>query len=399
MTLRTAASTRLWPSILAAAFATSVMAMRPTKTTRVAIRVAPSELAESLALDVWSEHRAPGEPIDIVVDTSALPRLSVRGYTWDVLVADVDAVAEAEAVRLHQPQAAGADWFAEYKDYAAITEHIAQLAKLAPDRVSLHGIGSSIDGRTIWALRIGGGGANATPMLINGTQHAREWIAAMTTTCVADRLVRDYDRDPKIRAFVDSTTLWVVPVVNPDGYQYSWSSSRYWRKNRRGGYGVDLNRNWSVAFGGSGSSSNKRSDIYRGEYAFSEPESAAIRDLAKRERPKLAIDFHSYGQLVLYPWNYTSKRADDHDQLTATGDAMASAIFSQHGVRYTLMSGVELYPAAGTAQDFMYGDIGALAYTIELRPKGRGGFVLPPEQIRPTCDEGLAAVLALRGAR
>ena len=373
--------------------------MRPANTTRVAIRVAPSELAESLALDVGSEHRAPGEPIDSVVDTSALPRLSVRGYTWEVLVPDVDAVAEAEAARLSAPQAAGADWFAEYKDYAAITEHIAQLAKLAPDRVSLHGIGSSIDGRTIWALRIGGGGASSTPMLINGTQHAREWIAAMTTTCVADRLVRDYDRDPKIRAFVDSTTLWVVPVVNPDGYQYSWSSSRYWRKNRRGGYGVDLNRNWSVAFGGSGSSSNKRSDIYRGEYAFSEPESAAVRDLAKRERPKLAIDFHSYGQLVLYPWNYTSKRADDHDQLTATGDRMASAIFAQHGVRYTLMSGVELYPAAGTAQDFMYGDIGALAYTIELRPKGRGGFVLPPEQIRPTCDEGLAAVLALRGAR
>ncbi|MGE3766706.1 MAG: M14 family metallopeptidase [Kofleriaceae bacterium] len=393
MTRPNAATTRLWPSILAAAFATSVLAMRPATTTRVAIRVAPSELAESLALDVWTERRAPGMPIDIVVDASALPRLSARGIEWQVLVPDIDAVAEAEAARLAAPQAANADWFAEYKDYAAISEHIAQLAQLAPDRVSLHGIGSSIDGRTIWALRIGNG---PTPMLINGTQHAREWIAAMTTTCVADRMVRDYDRDPKIRAFVDSTTLWVVPVVNPDGYQYSWSSSRYWRKNRRGGYGVDLNRNWSVAFGGAGSSSNKRSDIYRGEYAFSEPESAAVRDLARRTRPRLAIDFHSYGQLVLYPWNYTAKRADDHDKLTFAGDKMASAMFAQHGERYRLMSGVELYPASGTAQDFMYGDVGALAYTIELRPKGRGGFVLPPEQIRPTCDEGLAAVLALR---
>jgi hypothetical protein len=373
--------------------------MRPSTTTRVAIRTAVTPLAEELALDVWSEHRAPGMPFDIVVDASALPRLSARGIAWEVLVPNIDAVADAEAARLASPQSAHADWFAEYKDYGAISEYIANLAKLAPERVSLHGIGTSIDGRTIWALRIGGSAANTKPMLVNGTQHAREWIAAMTTTCIADRLVRDYDRDPKVRAFVDSTTLWVVPVVNPDGYQYSWSTSRYWRKNRRGGHGVDLNRNWGVAFGGPGSSSNKRSDIYRGEYAFSEPETAAVRDLAQRVRPQLAIDFHSYGQLVLYPWNYTSKRADDHDQLTAVGDKMASAIYAQHKQRYTLMSGVELYPASGTAQDFMYGDVGALAYTIELRPKSRGGFVLPPNEIRPTCDEGLAAVLALRDAR
>src|SRR5262249_20292105 len=151
-------------------------------------------------------------------------------------------------VRLHSPSAARpGDWFAEYRDYRAISEHLRELALLAPDRVTLQGIGSSLDGRTIWAVRIGNG---ATPMLINGPQHAREWIATMVTTCVADRLVRDYDRDPQIRAFVDSTELWVVPVVNPDGYQYSWSTDRYWRKNRRERHGVDLNRNFAVAWGG-----------------------------------------------------------------------------------------------------------------------------------------------------
>ena len=79
----------------------------------------------------------------------------------------------------------------------------------------------------------------ATPMLVNGTKHAREWITSMVTTCVADRLVREYSTNPAIRAFVDSTELWVVPVVNPDGYQYTWAQNRYWRKNRRGGHGVD----------------------------------------------------------------------------------------------------------------------------------------------------------------
>ncbi|MBA2543937.1 MAG: hypothetical protein H0V17_30115 [Deltaproteobacteria bacterium] len=200
-----------------------------------------------------------------------------------------------------------------------------------------------------------------------------------------------------MRAFVDSTDLWVVPVVNPDGYQHSWSTNRYWRKNRREGHGVDLNRNFGVAWGGPGSSSNKRSETYRGEYAFSEPESIALRDLSKRERITMHVDFHAYGQMILYPWNWTAAPAKDRDRFAALGDRIASAMAAQHGKRYALMAGVELYPSAGTMSDWMYGELQTLSYGIELRPKGGSGFVLPPEEIRPTCDEGLAAVLALRG--
>jgi len=236
------------------------------------------------------------------------------------------------------------------------------------------------------------------PVLINGTQHAREWIAAMTSMCVAERLVREADHDETVRAFVDASETWVVPVVNPDGYQYSWGQDRYWRKNRRGSHGVDLNRNWAVAWGGTGSSGNKRSDTYRGEGPFSEPESSALRDLARREGVKLHVDFHAYGQLVLFPWNHSSRRADDHARLAAIGDTMASAIFDEHGTRYRLIRGVELYPAAGTMTDYMYGEAEALSYTIELRPRSGSGFVLPPDQIKPTCDEGFAAVLALRAS-
>ena len=117
-----------------------------------------------------------------------------------------------------------------------------------------------------------------------------------------------------------------------------------------------------------------------------------------RVRPALHVDFHAYGQLLLYPWGYTGTRTKDHARYGALGDAMASAMYAQHATAYKLMQSVQLYPAAGTASDFMYGEAGALSYTIELRPKGGTGFVLPPEQIRPTCDEGLAAVLALRAA-
>jgi carboxypeptidase T len=365
--------------------------------TRTAIRTADHPLAVALALDIWTEHPAPGEPIDLVVTERELVWLTVAGVAYDVLDPDIDATAQAEAMRV-QAARPGDDWFADYRDLEAIGAHLGELARLAPDRASLHVIGGSIEGRPIWALRIGNG---PTKMLVNGTQHAREWIATMVSACVADRLVRDYDRDPRVKQFVDATELWVVPVVNPDGYQHTWAGDRFWRKNRRDRHGVDLNRNFGVAWGGSGSSSNKRNETYRGEYAFSEPETQALRDLAKRERFALHVDFHAYGELLLYPWTHTRTAAPDRDRYRAIADRIASAMFAEHEHRYTLRSGAELYAAAGTMTDWMYGDAEAFSYTIELRPSGRGGrngFVLPPEQIRPTCDEGFAAVLELRRA-
>jgi hypothetical protein len=365
---------------------------------RTAIRIdCASEVAcafaEARALDVWSEHRGPGLPLDIVVDRAGLRELAAAGIEHEMLVPDIDELAAREAFRL-QFRAQAKDFFTEFHDYREITDHVRGLAEEAPDRAQLHPLGSSLDGRTIWALRIGKQGGER--MLVNGTQHAREWISSMVTTCVADRLVHEYDTSPAIKTFVDTTDLWIVPVVNPDGYQHSWSTNRYWRKNRRDGHGVDLNRNWDVAWGGSGSSKNKRSETYHGSSPFSEPESAALRDLAMRERIQLHVDFHAYGQLILYPWNWTSKPAKHRDRYAALGDRIASAMFAQHKKRYSLIQGVELYPSAGTANDWMYGELEAISYGIELRPKGGTGFVLPPEEIKPTCDEGLAAVLALR---
>jgi carboxypeptidase T len=368
---------------------------RTTSHRRVAIRVRSGDAAtaEALALDVWSEDRGAGLPLDVVVTDDALDQLRARGVAFDVLVPDIDAAAAAEYARLHSPTAARpTDWFGDFRDYTAISARLHELAELAPDRAEVKVIGASIEGRPLWALRIGHG---PNKMLLNGTQHAREWIAAMTATCVADRLVRDYDRDPAIRALVDRSELWIVPVVNPDGYQFSWGTDRYWRKNRRDRLGVDLNRNFSVAWGGGGSSRFPRSDIYRGAYAFSEPETAALRDLAMREHFAKHVDFHAYGQLILYPWNYTGTPAKDRDLFAAVGDGIASAMFATHQNRYALQPGIDLYAAAGTMTDWMYGEAHALSYTIELRPKGGSGFVLPPEQIKPTCDEGLAAVLAL----
>lgn len=371
---------------------------------RTAVRVRPSDvgqraLVQEVALDHWSVHLAAQPVLDIVVDQKGLARLSNLGVAWELLVPDIDAAAAAERERLQRPAAQRpTDWFADYHDFEAITARLEWLAAEHPELVSLSVIGSSIEGRPLLALQIGGRDAAAVPMLINGGQHAREWIAAIVPICITERLLAGYETDAALRAFVDDTRLWVVPVVNPDGYQYSWSADRYWRKNRRDDHGVDLNRNFSVAFGGPGSSANKRAQDYRGPHAFSEPETQALRHLVRRESIAVHIDFHAYGQLLLHPWAHTKAPSSERDRFAAIGDHMASAIFAAHGQRYEIRAGAELYPAAGTMSDWMYGEADALSFTIELRPNGKDGFVLPPEQIRPTCDEALAAMLELRKA-
>jgi len=173
----------------------------------------------------------------------------------------------------------------------------------------------------------------------------------MTMACIADRFARSDSRDLRIRRLLDSTNVIVVPMANPDGYAYSWSTDRYWRKNRRDDHGVDLNRNWPVAFGGRGASPDPRSPTYHGEHALSEPESETLRDLVRAERPFLHVDFHSYSQKVLFPWSYTTRKAPDRKSLSAAAKRYADVVRSVHGVEYTPSSGGAVSRAGGTMMD------------------------------------------------
>ncbi len=293
-----------------------------------------------------------------------------------------------------------------YYTYAEIESVLDQMSAAYPNLLTPKvSIRTALQGRNIWMVKAGdnpGTDEDEPEMRIDAMHHAREPQGMQTTLYFLSYLLEEYGSDPLATYLLNEREIYLIPCVNPDGYEHNRSiapgGGGLWRKNRRnngGSFGVDLNRNWSVGFGGRGSSSNRRSQIYRGPHAFSEPETRALRDLITREPVVAHIDFHSFGQMVLYPWGYTKKPSPDRDRFAALGDAMASAIVGTHGERYKLMSAAELYAAGGTALDWSYEEGGAYGFTIELRPTGGSGFVLPPEQIIPTCDEGLAAVLAL----
>ncbi|HEY5927115.1 MAG TPA: M14 metallopeptidase family protein [Kofleriaceae bacterium] len=307
----------------------------------------------------------------------------------------MSAVALAVSALVSSERAAP-DWFAQYRSNDDVNAYMDALASRYPDLVRVRHVGSSVEGRPIRALEISHGGTLG--IAIDGGHHAREWISVMVPICIADRLAIGYARDARIRRILDTARFFIVPVVNPDGYHYTWTVDRTWRKNRRNGYGVDLSRNYSVGWGGADSSDDPASSNYRGAYPFSEPETQAMRALFEREPIAAHIDYHSFSQVIVYPWSHRRDEPPDRDAFATIADRMRDAMSAAHGERYAVRAGSELrIGAGGTAGDWSYGEHGALSFLVELRPARRaeGGFLLPPEQIRPTCDESFAGVLAL----
>ena len=354
-----------------------------------------------LSDDVWSERIDVG-PADFRVAPDRMPALAASGLRHEVLIDDVQALVDEERARLARaPEGAG--WFDDFKDLAAIEARMELLAAQRPDLARTIVIGASIEGRPIRGLRIAGEGAtdpNRPGLLFISTQHAREWIAPMVTMYFAEALVTRYDTDPAIREVVDRGEVYVVPVANPDGYVYTWTTDRLWRKNRRdvagsSCFGVDLNRNWGYQWGlPNGSSGDPCSGTYRGTAGFSEPETAALRDfIVARPNVRYVHDMHSYGQLLLYPWGYTGALPPRNEVYAGLGATMRQLIQAVNGRIYPFgPTYTTLYPVSGSSKDWAFGARRAYAFTFELRGSG---FVLPPAEIVPNSEEVLPALLHL----
>jgi hypothetical protein len=345
---------------------------------------------------------------EYLVPRAALAGLEGAGLDPVVLTMDVQARLDAENARLRDAAraagggggVAGAGWFEDYKTFTQIYSYCTDLSLLRPDIAMFIQIGQSLEGRPIFGLKIKGdaGGRCVPTLLLNSCQHAREWITPMVTVYAADHLIRQYGIDPDVTALVDSTEVIIIPVANPDGYEYTWSVDRFWRKNRRnngnGTFGIDLNRNWSFEWGhNNGSSGNTNSETYRGPVPFSEPETTVLSEYAAG-LPALRWhnDIHSAAQLVLQPWGWTGDLPPDHPELDAIGANSQALIQAVHNKIYTHGTCFsKLYPISGGASDWFYGDQGVPSFLYELRGPG---FDPPPSNIILGAEEMLPALLS-----
>ena len=354
------------------------------------------DLALKLTNDVWSHGVGVGGTIDIRVNPVQFATLENSGLEFEVLIGDVQALADSIAPGIK----AGAGPFDDYMPLADVIAYMNSLVALRPDLAQLVTVGTTVENRTITAIRITGPGGGTKPaVLYHGGIHAREWITVPTVLWAADQLIRNYDTDPYVRRLVDRCEFYLLPVLNADGYSYTWTNQRLWRKNRRnngdGSFGVDLNRNFGHQWGGEGASTFPADETYRGPSAFSEPESRAIRDFVTA-RPNIVAynDVHSYSQLLLWPWGYTDTLPADEAEFELIGFEMVDIIQQISGKIYT--PGpiyTTIYPASGGTADWAYGARGIIGMSYELRDEGDFGFLLPPDEILPTAQEIFPTVL------
>ncbi|RKP06996.1 hypothetical protein THASP1DRAFT_17716 [Thamnocephalis sphaerospora] len=303
------------------------------------------------------------------------------------------------------------DWHADYHRYSEILTFFQALAARSPDLVKLKVFGLTHEGRFLMRVTIGPHKRSEDPdrkrIWLQAMQHAREWISGATVQYIAESLVNGYGRDPAITRMLDAVEVVLVPVANPDGYEYSWMGERLWRKNRRpiqpGVFGVDMNRNWPDHWNNGGSSPDPRSDVYMGPFAASEPEVQALMN-EFRATPNIvgAIDYHSYSQLLLYPVGYTLMPSVYQPQFRELGQVFQKAIGDQ--TPFVPEQSSQLYIASGGAEDWWFGDQtakerGGRIYSIciELNPSEREnmvGFLLPPSAIRSVGEEQVRGLMA-----
>jgi hypothetical protein len=269
----------------------------------------------------------------------------------------------------------------DYRNYTEIRDTLLQVAADHPDIAAVIDIGDSwekaagIADRDILAIKISdnvGAEEDEPEFLLVALHHAREWPTSETALQVVLNLTDGYGSDDRISWLIDNREIWIVPVVNPDGLDYALSYDDMWRKNRRdnldGYYGVDLNRNYNGsengdplgAWGGAGTSDLTSSDVYCGEAPFSEPETQAIRDLARAHDFQIAFDFHTYGDDLMWPWGYTTNLTDDDAFMVDIGHQLATL----NG--YTPAQSVDLYPTTGDSLDWLYGSLNVFTFLFEM---------------------------------
>jgi len=291
------------------------------------------------------------------------------------------------------------DFYANWQDHEARMSRVSAAVSGSGGAAKLEQIGTSYEGRPIMAVRLTGQGwePGMARVVINHQLHAREWIAGMSGVYAVEMACQKASKDA---SWLSGVEVVIVPMSNPDGFLFSETSQRFWRKNRKVNsgsscIGVDLNRNWEPEWSGrQGTSGSKCSDVYYGPSAFSEPETQAIKNLLDEAPSNIHLDVHAYAEMILAPWSYEYAAHPRRSEIDVSGRAMQDAIESVHGNRYQYGGSEILSAASGVAPDYSTSR-GAWGFTLELSPgNGNGGFAPPASLIQPTVEECWAGIAA-----
>ncbi len=283
----------------------------------------------------------------------------------------------------------------QYSSYDECVAFFKEAQKNKPKLVRVESIGKTWENRDIIVVSITKDVDNnkeKPALFYTGTIHAREWIGIELSLSFAKYILEHIDYDPQLNAVFDRTTLYMVPCANPDGFEYSRNHFSFWRKNRRknadGSFGVDLNRNFEVGF-----TPNKdtTSNVYSGPSAFSEPETAALRDFVlEHKNITIALDYHSQGNVFFPAHNFIHEDAEDAIDLNLLAGNMAEEIKKESGREYGVHMGKPpVHLISGSGREFYYAQ-GALALVAEVGTRNISDY---QEQMSENIDENIPALI------
>ncbi len=291
---------------------------------------------------------------------------------------------------------------AGYFTYSEMLAHLDTLRARFPHLISAKMPVSdsllSIQGRPIYYVKISDQPDNDEPekeMLFNALHHAREPGSLSQLMYFMYYLCENYDNDTLIQNIINNSELYFIPCINPDGYIFNQTNSPQgggmWRKNRRdngnGTFGVDLNRNYGYFWGydNNGSSPQSNSDTYRGPSAFSEPETRAVKQFCNQHAFEIALNNHTYGNLLIYPWGYLPSLFTPDSAVFVN---MAKIMTAENNYSYGTGDQTVGYVTNGDSDDWMYGEQNEKPKILSMTPEAGDaglGFWPPQDQILPFC--------------
>jgi hypothetical protein len=377
--------------------------------------------ADGLIFDHVHAERMPqgGWQIETILDNSEYAILQQSGLPHQIVEADVQAAIAArpgltasEKKALQQKYGVTGFEFGSMGGYYTYLEVVAELDSmrfLYPNLVSeKFSIGQTVQGRDIWAVKISDNpdiDEEEPEVLYDALHHCREPQGMMTLFYFMYYLLENYDSNPEAAYLINERELYFIPVMNPDGYTYNQSinpnGGGMWRKNRRnngdGTFGVDLNRNYGYAWGydNIGSSDNTSSNTYRGTAPFSEPETQAYRDFVNSRHFKTNLSYHTYSNVLIYPFGYEENLLTPDSVLYKE---YAALLTKDNRYEFGTVNQTIGYVANGGTFDWLYGEQTSKPKVISFSPEvgsSSDGFWPPQIRIYPLAQENLSANLHL----
>ncbi|MEQ2288389.1 carbamoyl-phosphate synthase (glutamine-hydrolyzing) cpa2 [Ameca splendens] len=360
------------------------------------------ESEEKWNLDFWLHPVSTKLPVDVRVPRTHLSAvkdyLHAHRIPFTVMIDNVQELLDQEKAEMEENHISERSTrsfnFGAYHPLDTIYSWMDTLVAQHPNLVTKLDMGRSYENRPLYVLKFSTGGTKRPAIWIDLGIHSREWVSQATGVWTANKIATDYGTDASLTSLLNTMDIYMLIVANPDGYVFTHTSDRMWRKTRSKNsgsacVGVDPNRNWDAGFGGPGASSYPCSDSYHGPYAHSEIEVKNIVNLIQSHGNfKSFISVHSYSQLLMYPYGYTCGSAPDQAELDSVARAAVQKLTSLYGTAYQVGNICNIiYQASGGSIDWSY-DVGIrYSFAFELRDTGRYGFILPADQIIPTASE------------